>query len=103
MGLDVRKQAEKIRTHSGALLEFSGLYVTMSAEDNLDLYGRMYKLSTVARCTRSRELLEHLVLWGRRKDRGGAWWEIDWFVRSRVIGHLQRRSQRPYRPPSGVW
>jgi RNA-directed DNA polymerase len=32
----------------------------------------------------------------------GAWWEIDWFVRSRLIGHLQRRSQRPYRPPQGV-
>jgi RNA-directed DNA polymerase len=32
----------------------------------------------------------------------GAWWEIDWFVRSRLIRHLQRRSQRPYRPPKGV-
>jgi RNA-directed DNA polymerase len=31
-----------------------------------------------------------------------ALWEIDWFVRSRLIGHLQRRSQRPYRPPNGV-
>ncbi len=31
-----------------------------------------------------------------------AYWEIDWFVRSRLIGHLQRRSQRPYRPPRGV-
>jgi RNA-directed DNA polymerase len=32
----------------------------------------------------------------------GAWWEIDWFVRSRLIVHLQRRSQRPHRPPKGV-
>lgn len=32
----------------------------------------------------------------------GAWWEIDWFVRGRLIGHLGRRSQRPYRPPKGV-
>ena len=32
----------------------------------------------------------------------GAWWEIDWFVRGRLIQHLQRRSQRPYRPPKGV-
>ena len=32
----------------------------------------------------------------------GAWWEIDWFVRSRLIRHLGRRSQRPYRPPPGV-
>lgn len=32
----------------------------------------------------------------------GAWWEIDWFVRGRLIRHLQRRSQRPYRPPKGI-
>jgi RNA-directed DNA polymerase len=32
----------------------------------------------------------------------GAWWEIDWFVRDRLIRHLKRRSQRPYRPPEGV-
>jgi RNA-directed DNA polymerase len=31
-----------------------------------------------------------------------AWWEIDWFVRNRLIVHLQRRSQRPHRPPKGV-
>ena len=34
----------------------------------------------------------------------GVYWEIDWFVRSRLIRHLQRHSQRPYRPPDGeVW
>ena len=27
-----------------------------------------------------------------------AWWEIGWFVRGRLIQHLRRRSQRPYRP-----
>jgi RNA-directed DNA polymerase len=31
-----------------------------------------------------------------------AWWKIDWFVRSRLIRHLQRRSQRPHRPPKGI-
>jgi RNA-directed DNA polymerase len=30
------------------------------------------------------------------------YWEIDWYVRGRLIQHLQRRSQRPYRPPKGV-
>src|SRR5256714_4888737 len=28
-----------------------------------------------------------------------AHWEIDWYVRGRLIQHLQRRSQRPFRPP----
>ena len=32
----------------------------------------------------------------------GVHWEIDWFVRGRLIRHLQRRSQRPFRPPEGV-
>lgn len=32
----------------------------------------------------------------------GAWWNIDWFVRDRLKVHLERRSQRPYRPPKGV-
>ncbi|MGD0125908.1 MAG: ABC transporter ATP-binding protein [Terriglobia bacterium] len=73
MGLDIRKRTEEIRTHSGALLEFSGLYERMSAEDNLDLYGRIYKMPTAERRTRTRELLEPLDLWERRKDRVGTW------------------------------
>ena len=32
----------------------------------------------------------------------GAWREIDWFVRGRLIRHLKRRSQRPHRPPKEV-
>jgi RNA-directed DNA polymerase len=27
--------------------------------------------------------------------------EMNWFVRTRLIGHLRRRSQRPFRPPEG--
>jgi ABC-2 type transport system ATP-binding protein len=73
MGFDIRKHAEEIRTRSGALLEFSGLYERMSAENNLDLYGRIYKMPAAERRTRTRELLEHLDLWERRKDRVGTW------------------------------
>ncbi|HXX22568.1 MAG TPA: ABC transporter ATP-binding protein [Terriglobia bacterium] len=73
MGFDIGKRAGEIRTHSGALLEFSGLYERMSAEDNLDLYGRIYKMPAGERRTRARELLEHLDLWERRKDRVGTW------------------------------
>jgi RNA-directed DNA polymerase len=43
--------------------------------------------------------------WGRYFSYGyprGAWWEIDWFVRGRLIRHLQRRTQKPFRPPKGV-
>jgi RNA-directed DNA polymerase len=50
-------------------------------------------------------LNRHLKGWANYFSYGyprRAWWEIDWFVRGRLIGHLERRSQRPHRPPKGV-
>jgi ABC-2 type transport system ATP-binding protein len=73
LGFDTRTQAEEIRARSGALLEFAGLYERMSAEDNLDLYGRIYQMPALDRRARSKELLTHLDLWERRKDQVGAW------------------------------
>jgi RNA-directed DNA polymerase len=31
-----------------------------------------------------------------------AYRQIDWYVRSRLVQHLRRRSQRPFRPPKGI-
>ncbi len=45
----------------------------MSAEDNLDLYGRIYRMSGPERKARTKELLTHLDLWDRRKDKVGKW------------------------------
>ncbi len=73
LGYDVLTQAAQVRTHCGALLEFAGLYERMSAEDNLDLYGRIYKMPAADRQARTKELLTHLDLWDRRKDRVGTW------------------------------
>jgi ABC-2 type transport system ATP-binding protein len=73
MGFDTRAQADEIRTRTGALLEFSGLYERMSAEDNLDLYGRIYHMPGPERKARIKELLTHLDLWDRRKDKVGKW------------------------------
>ena len=73
MGFDTRSQADEIRNKSGALLEFSGLYERMSAEDNLDLYGRIYRMSGPKRKTRTKELLTHLDLWDRRKEKVDNW------------------------------
>ena len=73
LGFDTRKQADEIRIHSGALLEFSGLYERMTAEDNLDLYGRIYRMPTSDRKARIKELLTHLDLWDRRKEQVGKW------------------------------
>ena len=73
MGFDTRSQAAEIRSRSGALLEFSGLYERMSAEDNLDLYGRIYRMPAPERKARLKELLTHLDLWERRKEKVGNW------------------------------
>ncbi len=68
LGFDTRAQAEAIRTRTGALLEFAGLYERMSAQDNLDLYGRISHMPAPARQARIKELLTHLELWDRRRD-----------------------------------
>jgi ABC-2 type transport system ATP-binding protein len=73
LGFDSRTQADQIRARTGALLEFNGLYERMSAEDNLDLYGRIYHLAAADRQARAKELLTHLGLWDRRKDQVGTW------------------------------
>src|SRR3954454_10737323 len=73
LGCDTRTQAAEIRARSGALLEFAGLYERLSAEDNLDFYGRIYQMPAPDRQARSKELLTHLELWDRRKDPVGKW------------------------------
>ena len=73
LGFDTRTQADKIRARTGALLEFAGLYERMTAEDNLELYGRIYHMPAPERRARIKELLTHLDLWDRRKDQVSKW------------------------------
>ena len=62
LGFDTRTQADEIRSRIGALLEFAGLYERMTAEDNLDFYGRIYRMPAAERRARIKELLTHLDL-----------------------------------------
>ena len=51
------------------------------------------------------ELNRHLKGWANYFSFGypiSVYCEIDRYVRDRMIQHLQRRSQRPYRPPDGM-
>jgi len=73
LSFDTRTQADEIRTRIGALLEFAGLYERMTAEDNLDFYGRIYHMTAAERRARIKELLTHLDLWDRRKDQVAKW------------------------------
>lgn len=75
LGYDTRAQAEEIRLRTGALLEDNGVYEQLSAEDNLEFYGRVWNLPAQERQARIKDLLTHLELWDRRKDRAGTWSE----------------------------
>jgi len=73
LGLDTRAEADEIRRQCGALLEHSGLYERLSAEDNLEFYARVWRIPSAARRARIRELLDRLGLWERRKESVGSW------------------------------
>jgi ABC-2 type transport system ATP-binding protein len=73
LGFDTRTQANEVRTRTGALLEHSGIYEQLSAEDNLEFYGRVWRLSRAEREARIKDLLTHMGLWERRKERAGDW------------------------------
>jgi len=73
LGFDTRRQGSAIRERTGALLEYSGLYERLSAEDNLDFYGRVWHLSTAERQERIKQLLTHVGLYERRHERVGTW------------------------------
>ncbi len=73
LGQDTMRGAEEIRRQSGALLEHTGLYERLNAEDNLEFYGRVWHMPANERKARIRELLTDLGLWDRRQETVGKW------------------------------
>ncbi|HSV85916.1 MAG TPA: ABC transporter ATP-binding protein [Levilinea sp.] len=73
LGFDTRLHADQIRLRCGALLEHTGLYERLSAVDNLEFYGRVWRMSAAERSDRIHELLTGLGLWERRLDIVGDW------------------------------
>jgi ABC-2 type transport system ATP-binding protein len=73
LGFDTRTQADKVRNHTGSLLEHTGVYEQLSAEDNLEFYARIYRIPATERKARIKELLTHIALWDRRKEPAGKW------------------------------
>lgn len=68
LGFDSQSQADQIRYQCGALLEHDGLYERLSAEDNLEFYGRVWRLPSKERKARIKDLLTSLDLWERRNE-----------------------------------
>ena len=73
LGYDPSKQPDEVRARTGALLEYTGIYEQMSAEDNLEFYARVWRLPTAERRGRIKELLTEIGLWERRKELAGKW------------------------------
>jgi ABC-2 type transport system ATP-binding protein len=73
LGFDTRTQADPIRARCGALLEYNGLYERVSAEDNLEFYGRVWHMPKADRQARIKELLTEMGLYERRKEAVGTW------------------------------
>ena len=73
LGFDTLRDAEEVRRRAGALLEHAGLYERLSAEDNLEFYGRVWRLPRDERKARTRELLERFGLYDRRRQPAGSW------------------------------
>src|SRR5262249_24013283 len=62
LGIDTVKHPDNIRLQCGALLEHPGIYERLSAEDNLQLYARICKMSDVMGRIRIKERLESFRL-----------------------------------------
>jgi ABC-2 type transport system ATP-binding protein len=71
LGFDTIQCPNDIRSRCGALLEHPGLYERLSAEDNLQLYARIWGMRDGGGGARIREVLESFGLWDRRKDPAG--------------------------------
>lgn len=73
LGYDIRSQSEAVREETGALLEHTGLYERLTAEDNLEFFGRVNRMPQSERSDRIKELLTRFGLYERRSDRVGSW------------------------------
>ena len=73
LGFDAQSEADEVRARTGALLEHPGIYEQLSAQDNLEFYGRAWRLPKAERQARIKELLTGMGLWERRSDRAGSW------------------------------
>lgn len=71
LGFDTCTQAGQVRTRAGALLERACLYEQLSAEDNLELYARVWRMSKAEWSAWIKGLLTHIGLWRATQGVGG--------------------------------
>ncbi len=67
-GFDVVTQPDDVRARGGILTETPGLYDKLSAQTNLDFFGRLYGLDAAQRAEGIERYLRLFGLWERRDE-----------------------------------
>ena len=73
LGMDPGFEGDKVRERTGALLGDAGLYDRLSAEENLEFYGRICHIAPAELQARAKDLLSRFGLWDRRKETPEMW------------------------------
>jgi ABC-2 type transport system ATP-binding protein len=72
-GMDPAAEDPALRARTGALLDQPGIYETLSAEENLEFFGRANQMGSGHRAARIRALLEQFELYDRRHEPVRSW------------------------------
>ncbi|HYP39954.1 MAG TPA: ABC transporter ATP-binding protein [Chloroflexia bacterium] len=70
-GYDIHRGRTEIRHRLGVMTESPGLYESLSAQQNLEFYAKLYDLSSAVAMRQIERYLKLLGLWERRKDPAG--------------------------------
>jgi ABC-2 type transport system ATP-binding protein len=73
LGLHPWTDGDEVRRQTGAVLEQPGIYGQLSAEENLEFFGRVARIAPDDRRARIRELLGQMGLWERRAEKAETW------------------------------
>ena len=73
LGFDPITESGEVRRRCGVLLEQSGLSERLTAEQNLDLFGRIARMPRSVRAARIEELLGRIGLWERKDEPVRSW------------------------------
>lgn len=71
LGHDVAHEGEEIRRQTGVVLDHSGLYLSLTARENMEFFADIWDIPRGVATRREQELLERFGLWERRDDRVG--------------------------------
>jgi len=69
LGKDIREHALKIKEQISVLLETANVYVDLTGQQNMDLFGKLYGLNTDEIASRTEKLLKELDLYEHRHRR----------------------------------